>query len=227
MSDDIFFYMTTEETRVHGKKVEHSEIYMIECQFGNYSKTAVYQDKSNKAEILNFGCDNTRKRLIILTGIKNQKNRRDKFVTIYDIESEKVLYSLMIHNREIIGRLKSNLYNFVEGHIYYGNKVIKIRYDLLEQLKGTEIKENQFFDHYSDILSMKHADDYVQSGTPLQTCLYNRLLYIIRNHKMLLPRKLLILPYLHERRIYLNRRHTTNQFYTLYNHKRGSKDKVG
>ena len=25
----------------------------------------------------------------------------------------------------------------------------------------------------------------------------------------------MVLPYLHERRIYLNRRHTTNQFYTL------------
>jgi len=28
----------------------------------------------------------------------------------------------------------------------------------------------------------------------------------------------MILPYLHERRIYLNRRHHTNQFYTLYEH---------
>jgi len=86
--------------------------------------------------------DNTRKRLIILTGIKNSKNKRDKFVTIFDLDSEKVLYSLMVHSREIIGRLKSNLYNFVEGHIYYGNKVIKIRYDLLEKWKGQTIKEN-------------------------------------------------------------------------------------
>jgi hypothetical protein len=28
----------------------------------------------------------------------------------------------------------------------------------------------------------------------------------------------MILPYLHERRIYLNRRHTSNQFYTIMNH---------
>jgi len=70
------------------------------------------------------------------------KNKRDKFVTIFDINTEKILYSLMIHSREIIGRLKSNLYNFVEGHIYYGNSVIKIRYDLLDKLKGEEIKEN-------------------------------------------------------------------------------------
>ena len=65
---------------------------------------------------------------------------------------------------------------------------------------------------------MKDENDYIQSGTPLQTCLYNRLAYVVRNIKKLNPRKLLILPYLHERRIYLNRRHHTNQFYTVYEH---------
>jgi len=39
---------------------------------------------------------------------------------------------MQVKSPEIIGRLKSNLYNFVGGHIYYNNKVIKIRYDLLE-----------------------------------------------------------------------------------------------
>ena len=124
-----------------GKEVEHSHIYMIESQFGNYEKTMVYKDKNEKAEILNFGVDNTRKRLLILTGIKNLKNRRDKFITIFDIDEEKIIYQMMIHDKEIIGRLKSNLYNFTEGHIYYGNKVVKIRYDLIEKMKGTELKE--------------------------------------------------------------------------------------
>ena len=45
---------------------------------------------------------------------------------------------MMIHSREIIGRLKSNLYNFVEGHIYYGNKVIKVRYDLLSKIQNIQ-----------------------------------------------------------------------------------------
>ena len=55
----------------------------------------------------------------------------------------------------------------------------------------------------------------IQSDTPLQTCLYNRLAYIVNNVKKLECKRLLILPYLHERRIYLNRRHTANQFYTI------------
>jgi len=77
---------------------------------------------------------------MILTGIKNSKNKRDKFFTLYEIDKEKIMYYQPIKNRELIGRLKSNLYSFADGHIYFGNKVIKIRYDLLGQF--SEVKEN-------------------------------------------------------------------------------------
>ena len=109
---------------------------MLGTEYSGYLVNDVYADKDSKSEILNFALDNTLKKLIILSGIKSQKNKREKFFTLYDIETEKVLYSLMIKNREVIGRLKSNLFTFVGGHIYYGNKVIKIRYDLLETMKG-------------------------------------------------------------------------------------------
>lgn len=52
----------------------------------------------------------------------------------------------------------------------------------------------------------------------MQTCLYNKLAYIVGNQTKLKSRKVLMMPYLHERRIYLNRRHTANQFYTLCKH---------
>ena len=88
---------------------------------------------------------------------------------------------MRIKNPEIIGRLKSNLYNFVGGHIYYNNKVIKIRYDLLDASQAImSLEEDMIFDHYSNILCIEQ-DDEVQSGTPLQTCLYNRLAYVIKN----------------------------------------------
>lgn len=133
LSDREFFYMETTVSEVQAKSVLCSKIYMILSSFGGYNQIEIYYDKDKRAEILNFGVDNQRRRLMILTGIKNQKNKRDKFFTLYDIDTERILYSLQITNREIIGRLKSNLYNFTDGHIYYGNKVIKIRYDLLKQ----------------------------------------------------------------------------------------------
>jgi len=70
-----------------------------------------------------------------------------------------VLYRLQIKNREIIGRMKSNLYNFTDGHIYYLNQVIKIRYDLIQQ--RSEISEEQLFDHYKNILLLKDKNDFI------------------------------------------------------------------
>ena len=40
----------------------------------------------------------------------------------------------------------------------------------------------------------------------------------MKNKKQLKTRKLLILPYLHERKIYLNRRHDSDQFYNIMEH---------
>jgi hypothetical protein len=77
---------------------------------------------------------------MILTGIKNSKDKRDKFFTLYEVDKEKIMYSASIKDKELIGRLKSNLYSFADGHIYFGNKVIKIRYDLLGS--NNEVKEN-------------------------------------------------------------------------------------
>ena len=113
-----------------------------------------------------------------------------------------------ITSSELIGRLKSNLYNLVGGHIYYNNNVIKIRYDLIDQIEDS-LPENQIFDSYTNVLTLQE-NDYVQTGTPLQTCLYNKLAYIVGNWQNLKSRKVLIMPYLHERKIYLNRRHTSN-----------------
>jgi hypothetical protein len=167
LSDDSVCYLDTNSIIVGGKHIEHSEVKLIDCLFGSWKETCIYEEREKKAEILNFGVDNQRRRLIILSGIKNSKDKRDKFVTIFDIDTEQILVRIKIQSREIIGRLKSNLYNFTEGHIYYNNKVIKVRYDLLETFKGGEILEHQLFDHYSDVIKLKSSSDVIQCDTPL------------------------------------------------------------
>ena len=47
-----------------------------------------------------------------------------------------VLYNAKVTDNELIGRLTSMLYCFVDGHIYYNTSVIKIRYDLLLDTKA-------------------------------------------------------------------------------------------
>ena len=64
-----------------------------------------------------------------------------------------------VEDQELIGRLKSNLYNLVGGHIYYNNNVIKIRYDVIDNAEES-FPENQVFDEYMDVLSLSE-NDYV------------------------------------------------------------------
>ena len=59
-----------------------------------------------------------------------------------------------MRNKELIGRLKSNLYTLVDGHIYYNNKVIKIRYDLLKKKNLKDLEEHEVFDYYENILNL-------------------------------------------------------------------------
>jgi hypothetical protein len=59
----------------------------------------------------------------------------------------------------------------------------------------------------------------MQPGSPLIACLYNRLAYVIENKVDLTTRSLIILPYLHERKVHLNWRTSTDQFYTISQYK--------
>tara|TARA_B110000285_G_scaffold174888_1_gene196119 strand:+ start:943 stop:1356 length:414 start_codon:yes stop_codon:yes gene_type:complete len=99
LSDSMAFYMTTQKQCPKDNKHSHkrnrvlrSSIKLVEASFGNYKVTDIYEDKDQRAEILNFGVDNTENRLLILTGIKNRKGKRDKFITIYCLTSEKIVF---------------------------------------------------------------------------------------------------------------------------------------
>jgi hypothetical protein len=50
---------------------------------------------------------------------------------IFDMNKNVMEADVRLTNEELIGRLLSGLYTFVDGHIYFNNNVIKIRYDLL------------------------------------------------------------------------------------------------
>ena len=83
---------------------------MIESRFATFQKTEIYYDTDYRAEILAFSVDIQSLRLLILSGIRNLTQKRDKLITIFDIKTEKFLVRIRIDSREIIGRIKSNLY---------------------------------------------------------------------------------------------------------------------
>ena len=61
------------------------------------------------------------------------KKAKGKKLVITDLSGggENELYNQAITDKELVGRLKNMRYLFVDGHIYYSNKIIKLRYDIL------------------------------------------------------------------------------------------------
>jgi hypothetical protein len=115
-----------------------------------------------------------------------------------------VLWNQQIQNSELIGRVKSSLYTLVDGHMYYNNCVIKIRYDLLQMKNMQDIKENEVFDYYENVLSLD-PEESVKIKMPICSLRYHRLVYMTSAQKTLRPNKIVILPFLHERKVYLSR----------------------
>ena len=78
-------FLETTTIEVNGEEIEHSVIKMVESQCMDFEVREIYKDNEIRAEILNFGVDEATNRLLILSGIKNKKKRRDKFIHIYDV----------------------------------------------------------------------------------------------------------------------------------------------
>ena len=70
----------------------------------------------------------------------------EKFINVFCLSSERIIASIKIGNEELIGRMKSNFYQFVGGHIYFNNQVFKIRYDLMSD--GLDFNEDKIFSKY-------------------------------------------------------------------------------
>ena len=116
-----------------------------------------------------YGYDSSKNKLIILFSVKDEI-KSPKHVKIVDLNGiePKVIYHNKIFNPELIGRLTSMLYSFVDGHIYYNNKVIKIRYDVLEKSNNKEKNntESKIFNYYTNLLHFAEETD-IQNGLPV------------------------------------------------------------
>jgi hypothetical protein len=96
--------------------------------------------------------------------------------------------------------------------MYYNNDIIKVRYDLLEGKGRTELEEQQIFDFYSDIFNLETNEQFY-SSMPISSLRFHRMLYVTKNRKELLNSKVLMIPFLHERKIYLNRNQEDEKYF--------------
>ena len=135
---------------------------------------------------------------------------------IFDYEKLVVIYESPIPQEHtgLQQLFQSGLYTLSGGHIYYNNNVIKLRYDLIECPKGGNTTIDDTFDFYLDLIALR-KNEVIKGHTPLDSFLNHKFGYLVSDKNKFEPIRLLVLPYLHERAIHLNRvKLNTDYFYT-------------
>jgi hypothetical protein len=122
------FYLMQDETDEEGNLVTQNVVRVL-ADFSTYEKTVAFREFVHSERIVNFNVDSGSKKLIIFS--KLLKEDINFKIYIYDLLNRNVEYESKIENKELVGRLESGLYTLVDGHIYYNNHCIKIRYDLI------------------------------------------------------------------------------------------------
>jgi hypothetical protein len=98
--------------------------------------------------------------------MKENQKEEERIFKIFDLKKSKIIFETIIRNKVLIGRIESGLYTIADGHIYYSNNVIKIRYDLINSPFVSKYKEEQIFDFYFDIFQIAKTEK-IKSTTPL------------------------------------------------------------
>lgn len=126
---------------------------------------------------------------------------------------KKINYEILIYEPNLCGRLESGLYNVVDGHLYFSNDVIKIRYDLIERPDSNNFQAEEIFDFYDGIFKLK-KNERVMTNCPIDSISFHKFVYVIKNNIEMKPAKVIVLPYLHEKKIYLNRMKPNTEYFS-------------
>ena len=71
---------------------------------------------------------------------------RKNIVKILCYDHNKIIHESRVSSPELVGRLKTGLYTLSNGHIFYNNNCIKIRYDILDSNQGHMLSETEIMD---------------------------------------------------------------------------------
>ena len=129
--------------------------YLNNC---SYQISTIYEQMNALEKFKSFSYDIAEQTLVIMYQIQSEYDKK-RFIKIVDLKTEDILFNHQITNKHLIGRLKCDIYSIVNGHIYFNNSVIKIRYDLLRRDNKNRILEHEAFDYYYDLIDLDKNEE--------------------------------------------------------------------
>lgn len=134
--------------------------------------------------------------------ISEQSNFDGKVFKLYNLKGFKLLFEIKICCKNILSILNRDNLKIANGHIYYGNNVLKIRYDLIENIDVSQYSISNMFDFYKNIIDLDQGKR-ILSMSPKDSQKSHKFCYIISDPVNMQSREILITPHLHDRKIIL------------------------
>ena len=195
------------------------QILMLDIDFVSQHHEPVFEiEEVYDERIINFSYDSQKGKLLLC--LKQQKEENKNRIAIYDLQNKEepvLVFNYFLKEdqfQEVYGRLQQGNFKFIGDHIYYGENVIKIRYDLIESVHSIDYSARQIFDVYRNIFDLQDNKQVLVNG-PFVSYAMNKLIYVIKDTEKNVLSKLMVLPYLHENKIrMLRNKMNTNYFYT-------------
>jgi hypothetical protein len=113
-------------------------------------------------------------------GNDKSENLFFKIIDLNDLEN--IILECEITDFEMKGIFLSGQYKLVDGHIYFQNKVIKLRYDLMKKYGGIGTNQEIYFNKYCDILVLKNGET-IKIDSPLDSMQAHRFAFIMLNNE--------------------------------------------
>jgi hypothetical protein len=142
--------------------------------------------------------------------LENASNERLFLKVIKLNDNKDILLHCEISDAQMKGIFISGEYTLVDGNVYFNNNVIKLRYDLMKKYPNRADLYHLFFNLYTNILNLREGET-LKSNCPIDSPQSHRFTYVAINHRG--PKRLILMPYLHERKIFLNRKKQNTEYF--------------
>lgn len=101
--------------------------------------------------------------------------------------------------------MSNQQYKLIDGHVYFGNKICKLRYDLMKTFGTAGSNQDIYFNKYKNVLKLGDQES-IKTNSPIVSVENHRFAYVTLSKNLKDPKKVTVVPYLHERKVYLNRK---------------------
>ena len=89
--------------------------------------------------------------------ISEISNFHGKIFKLYSLKGFKLLFEIKISCKNILSILNRDNLTITNGHIYYGNNVLKIRYDLIDNINSQQFSVSNMFDFYKNVIDLNEG----------------------------------------------------------------------